>query len=758
MQQVESSIIKPRLDSKLLFKRVAVVDHSVALVIYLFISIGVTWPLVLNFTTKLIGEGQSDVRHSVWLLWNFLQSVQFRSTPFNTDLLYYPKGISLLLDGVGPLSGFFSLPFWPFGPVAAYNGTVFCGLIFSGYLMYLFARTLNFNQGPAIFAGVVFQLGPAHLAGVYGHLEKTFIGLFPFILLALYKALDPKKSWWWSVVTAVGLLLIALYSGYQFIMAGLSVVFFFGAIWLGAPSENRLKIVKRGLLVVLSSIVIVGPLLISIALDSRNPDTASNVAVNVTAPFYEPDLAQFILPPYYNALFAPILYDYSNGGFAPLKAKFPGFERSATWVGIVIENAVTLSLTALVLCFFTIRYNFKLSRRWLLFTLFCIILSLGPTLRIWGQTTYTAFKLPIILPFAFFDSLPGLEFMRVSGRIMMIGALGLGISAAYGLSWLTQRWPRQKTLIVAVCVITLLVESWPRPWPVTPLPQIPKFYQQIAADKDKYGVFDLPFAWGNTDSGGGWPDYAATYQMYQMVHHKTIAWGYLSHTYNVDKYPINFVNQIVAQQKVEESNLQINGKPTLSYTQQQLAQNNYRYVVYHKTLYHTNPKAREHVLAQQYISAVFGSDVKPFYEDDVVKVYKIEPNNTAPQPGLVFSLGRNWRSGEVNHQWATSPATLEIISNIEQEVTLEISPVALFDPKVKGLGTDGVLSIGTENIPSTNVTITINKTYQVSLKLVKGKNTVTLALEAGNFRPSQYGGNDSSLLSFAVSKINLIAK
>jgi hypothetical protein len=625
MQQVLNKAIKVKPHLNISFNKSVVIEHAVAFTIYFLISIGVTWPLVLNFSSKLIGDGQSDVKHSVWIIWNSLQSVQFRSTPFYTDLLYYPKGISLLMDGAGPISGLFSLPFWFFGPVAAYNGTILVGLIFSGYFMYLFARTLGFNHGPALFSGAVLQLGPAHLAGVYGHMEKTFVGLLPLILLALHQSLNLKKSWWWCVATAVGMLLIGLYSGYQFIIAGLGSAFFFIAILLGAHPGNRLAIFKRGLLVGICSLVVVGPLLIGIAIESRNPDTASNVAVNVTAPLYSPDVAQLILPPFYNALVAPFLYDYSNGSYRPPRANFPGFERSTSWIGIDIENAVTLSLTALVLGVFALRYVPKLSRRWLLFTLFCIVLSLGPSLRLLGETRFTAFKLPLIMPFAFLDSLPGLEFMRVSGRIMMIGALGLGISAAYGLHWLTQRWPQKKNWIVAGCVVLLLLESWPRPWPTAPLPEIPKFYQQLSADKDKYGVLDLPFAWGPTDAPGGWNAYASTYQMYQMAHHKPIAWGYLSHTYNSDKYPVDFINQLISDQSVKSSNSKNTGNSLTTYNQNQLAENNYRYVVYHKSLYRLKPNAREHLLAQQYLAMVFGASTKPFYQDEMVTVYQVNP-------------------------------------------------------------------------------------------------------------------------------------
>jgi hypothetical protein len=45
----------------------------------------------------------------------------------------------------------------------------------------------------------------------------------------------------------------------------------------------------------------------------------------------------------------------------------------------------------------------------------------------------------------------------------------------------------------------------------------------------------------------------------------------------------------------------------------------------------------------------------------------------------------------------------------------------------------------------------------VPLIVPPGSHTLTLSLEAGNFRPSEYGQEDETLLSFAVRSINLQA-
>ena len=106
---------------------------------YTVLSIAATWPLARNFDSRLIGDAHQDQMHSVWILWHTNEWLHGREALFSTDLLYHLEGISILTDGVGVISGFFSLPFWHWGPSAAYNGTMLVGLVLSGYCMFLLA-------------------------------------------------------------------------------------------------------------------------------------------------------------------------------------------------------------------------------------------------------------------------------------------------------------------------------------------------------------------------------------------------------------------------------------------------------------------------------------------------------------------------------------------------------------------------------------------------------------------------------------------
>ena len=173
-------------------------NHGTVLIGYAILSILVTWPTVAHFTTTITSDGV-DARHLVWRLWQTQQALLGQQPLFFAPQLYYPQGISLLANAEGPVANLLALPFWPWGPVAAYNGALIAGVGLTGYCMYLLARGLGLDPFVAFFAGLMLLMAPMHLAGLLGHLDKTFLGFPPLILLALHRALDLKRGRRWAM-------------------------------------------------------------------------------------------------------------------------------------------------------------------------------------------------------------------------------------------------------------------------------------------------------------------------------------------------------------------------------------------------------------------------------------------------------------------------------------------------------------------------------------------------------------------------------
>src|SRR5262249_25114549 len=238
-------------------------EHGVAMLFYAALSIAISWPTARDFTTRITSSGV-DARHNLWLFWHTQQALLGHQPLFGAPLLYYPRGISLLVHGVGPLTGLFALPFWGCGPEAAYNGALLISLWLSGYCTYLLARGLELDRGAALFAGVLVAAAPMSLAGLNNHVTKVFVGALPLVLLTLHRALDLRRSRLWAPATGLALLLVLLHNGYQFVFAALAIGYFVLAALLAAQKDQRWPLLRRIVLIGACTLALVGPLLFAI--------------------------------------------------------------------------------------------------------------------------------------------------------------------------------------------------------------------------------------------------------------------------------------------------------------------------------------------------------------------------------------------------------------------------------------------------------------------------------------------------------------
>jgi hypothetical protein len=589
-------------------------EHGVALLLYAVLAIGLSWPAVQSFTTRLLGHGGA-ARHRLWMLWHTREWVLGGQALFSTDLLYYPQGIPLPPYGVGPVMGLMALPFWGLGPEAAYNGALLIGVWLTGYCMYLLARGLGMDRGIALFAGVVLQASPPHLAGLSGDIEKTFVVL-PLVLLTLHHALNPERSAGWSVATALTLLLTALHSGQMFVFSALAVVFFLLAEWLSAQPGQRGVLLKRGGLLVMSIVALVGPLLVTVARAPGDPQLL--VDGRQESAKFSPDLAAFFLPPYYSAIGGSVtrrlVGAYAEGSPGPY----------------LEETAVSLLWTGVALGILAWKRGPRSARRWLVFAMCGIIVSLGPHLHAFGQTAFTEYELPITLPYAALTALPGLGFMRDPGRMMIAGYVGLAVAGAYGLTWLVGRFPRHRWWVLPLATVLILLQAWPRPWQQELLPPAPAFYGQIAGDAEVYGVLDLPFkptaGIGNDEE---FVDTSSVYQVYQMTHQKGIAAGCASRTYRRHPFLANLQGCAICPEIGVNSRVlaKCGDIPTI------LAGLGYRYVVWHRTLF---PGSPGQMTAEWFVETVFSGQV-PVVEDEWVTVYRLPLPSEAVDAGALES-------------------------------------------------------------------------------------------------------------------------
>lgn len=723
-------------------------NHLPPLLAYLLLGLVVTWPLAVRFDAGIIAQGE-DGLHNLWLIWHTREALRGAEPLLGAPRLYYPEGISLLTHGLGPVLGLLALPFWPWGPAAAYNGAALLGYTLSGYGLYLLARELGLGRPAALVGGACLMLAPMVSAGFLGHMTKLFVGGMPLALLATRRALSPQRHPLWLAAPGLALLLVALHSGYQLVLAGLACAGL-GAWWAQTGEVSKTSPAypapRRALWAALLAAAILAPLLVATLRAGADP--RMQIDLRDLSRQFQPDLLLFLLP----SPDGRLLGDLARGVVGKLDITYN------------IETTVALGVTAGLLALVG-AVGRPAARPFVVLTLACVALSLGPSLLI------AKGSLGILMPYTLFSALPGISFFRVPARFMLLGFVGLAVAAAFGVEvlaravearvagggWRSGEPPRHPPpattyhagVVTAAALALLVAEGLPQPFPRTTLPAPPAFYRQIAGDPELYGVFDLPIH-SDLNDMRSYVMFSAHYQLFQMAHGKGIAAGYLSRTYAAHpRFPALFGARPPRENAAPP--LTVNGRhPALANAQNELAAAGYRYLVWHKRLLPGHPAQ---VDAARLIAAAFGAQ-PPLAEDADAAVYAVTATVST-----TARLDDGWYAFEEGYRWAGPGATLAVESARAQAARLTITPAAIFDPTAPGsLGPAGTIRVQVGDGPPVEAPIAVDRPTSIPLRLPAGPAIIRLSLVAGSFRPSELGGPDTRELSFAVRLLDLEAE
>ena len=152
-------------------------------------SMALTWPLVvtLNAPTGLRG----DYFNNLWNFWWMARSIGRLESPYFTDLLYYPEGLSLMRHTLSPINAVLGALFSTFmGLHAAFNVLVLLKLTASAWTMYVFARYVTGSRGGAVLAGLVYAFNPFH----FSYICQINVFTLEFVPLALYYGLRVQRE------------------------------------------------------------------------------------------------------------------------------------------------------------------------------------------------------------------------------------------------------------------------------------------------------------------------------------------------------------------------------------------------------------------------------------------------------------------------------------------------------------------------------------------------------------------------------------
>ncbi len=450
---------------------------------YLLIACVITFPLITQMDTHLLGHVTSDAPEIVALAWWLKTALVIGQDPFYHRLFLYPDGLgasylwSNLLQFAPITLLSFVLPL-----TTSFNVTALLVLALNGTAMFALARyVVGGSIAPAFLVGAIWLAFPTfqgHLGAA--HTGLLSLGAFPLLILTLLtlRTAETRRARWVGYARAAALLPLSVWGGLTvivYLVAPVCLLLLVRAILTDRRWWARLVVA-----LILGGIAWL-PFALPTALDvvgTRSSVFAQDVVAQDVR--YSAPLVGVIAPSFYHPLFSNLGYNREALGADPFEL--------TSYIGMVTAALALIGVIA-----------DKRARAWLVLALGAWVLSLGALLKI------TADALPIVndgyatfitLPWLVLQNLPFVALTRTPARFNFTVAFALSLCAAYGVAWLwgrvrPWRWGAWIGVILLTGIMVLEVQVW-FPMPTTPA-LLPDPIRTLGAQNDLRAVFDLPF-------------------------------------------------------------------------------------------------------------------------------------------------------------------------------------------------------------------------------------------------------------------------
>lgn len=438
-----------------------------------------TWPLVIRLDA--LSGLRGDYFNNLWNAWWVGDSITHGHSPYWTDHLYFPDGISLRRHTLSPLNSLFLAGVGTLtGQDAAFGLLVLVHVALSGWCFSLLAREVTGHTAGSVLGGLLYTFAPFH----FFYLCQVNVFSFEFLPLGLLFFLRCLRRG--GAGNGVGLCLslagmatsAEYYVVYAYLTFGLLVLL---ARWV-FPEVPRALAWRRALvfggLGALSVVVAAFPLLYATLGPERGASTET--AAFSAEKFRTNDLLGFywIGPKEESYVSWPTMLGYST--FALLLAGAAGLRRLWPWLAVGA---------------------------------FFFLLSLGEELQVGAKPT------GVPMPYALFEHLPVLSMLRKSDRAFMMVQLVAGLALAGAFAWLFERLragaPRAAAFGLAAVVPMLEIAPLGLgrfDYPTSP------YLATLAADPAVQAVMEVPCARTHVAN--------ARFVYFQTLHHKKSTLGY----------------------------------------------------------------------------------------------------------------------------------------------------------------------------------------------------------------------------------------
>lgn len=598
--------------------------------IYLFVVLIVTYPLILSPTTHILGDG-GDGPIFVWNSWWFGEAFLSKDVDLAyTNYLNYPQGLDILfhthtyvhdavISAISPITG----------RILAFNITTWLFIAFTALGGYMLASVIAKNRYAGFIAGLIIGFAPPLIVRGLGHFNLLAAWVVPWFFYYLYKSLIGRN---WKFGLGAGIIAaLAIWNGFHyplFIIIFSVLVLFFWAIFSYRNFFSLDMMITLGVIIIVS-IVLSLPILIQYI------NAAANGLLPEKPPLedyvqFSADLSRFIIPSFLHPVLGHLAYN--------IKSTF------SKWGG-GIENTVFLGYTTVLMGVAGVmtswRRNVKSKRIilehpafWLVWSLLAILLSLGPFLTISGQQQFSFIgnnKIPLLYNWLW--HVPIFGGLRVPSRFVVMAMIGLSVLSALFISRLFENYVKRKVtkkIITIVISGIIIFEFMPIPFPINNLEPPPVYTIQSI---DYQGtVLHLPLGLKSGFQKIG--DHQSLDQYYQTLYERPQVGGYIS------RIPIDYFNKIESRPVISffmYFPLQVPWK--LDYSAydplealEEMKESNIQTIVINKQYYFSKYNRGILDILDKYINFVLKGE--KIYHDNEYSVYRISLNRSEKKENL----------------------------------------------------------------------------------------------------------------------------
>jgi hypothetical protein len=578
-----------------------------ALILHIIITFIVTLPFLLYFDSHFVGGSRGDKFQFIWNFWWVKHSIfDLHKLPFFCNLQYYPTGVSLALHDMAYFWSILSVPFQFFlGPALILNLFLFLCFPLNGMAFYHMAKEITKEHRGALAGSLIFAYCP-YLIGRFHvcHIQYLSVFFIPLFLLELWRYNQSSRLA--NLIKAgIYFFLTSLISYYYGAALFLILISFFThqVICLKKkPSYGGLAKLSLNILITFSLIIILmSPFFIPALIQINRGDYQSPKEPFNSIEDNSGDLVAYLIP---DTTLAP----WKGWSLSKSSEKWVG-NFNASISGNILEKSVYpgwISLMSIALTIF-LKVLRKKAWPWILLAISFWIISLGPTLFVYGKP-----YLKGLLPYCIFNIIPLYNIMRAPTRFAFFITLGSGMLVAIGIKQFREKISLGSYRILTVLIIAFtLVEFLPTPTYLTPNNIfISNFYYHLQKNSNEFSVLNIPVDFIGATGGGDIYVYA------QTIHEKPIIGGYVSREPVYVLATLNesyFLQAITPGTQDESSGLPLTekGYKEMPDTLKRL---NIGYVILHKSLLSYD----EFLRVIKWIEPGLG---RPVFEDEWIRVY-----------------------------------------------------------------------------------------------------------------------------------------